>query len=190
MSIYYIVYRYNTKNQLNKKITYTFPVFLLGASQNFTDDNKHEDKQLCLYFLCVLGASSCHPKRQHTSRKMRKCRYIEALSNFKVFVKYILFGAFFLTFIYQKDAKFSSMKCGTIRSQKEECVIELLHMHSGTGYFVTSLPTLLVLSSGCPNESRCKSIIMSLNSASGREEFIKYRSICLLLGVMVFLCPA
>lgn len=72
----------------------------------------------------------------------------------------------------------------------EECVVVPLHVHSGIGYLVTSLPDLLVLSSGCPNESRCKSSMILLNSGSGREESIKYGSICLLFGMIVFLCPA
>lgn len=83
------------------------------------------------------------------------------------------------------------MKINAMRSYMEEnALVELLHMHSGMGYFVTSRPALLFLSSGCPMESWCKSRIILLNSASGREEFRKYGSICLLFGVMVFLWPA
>ncbi|KAK6933722.1 Tetrapyrrole methylase [Dillenia turbinata] len=52
-------------------------------------------------------------------------------------------------------------------------VVESLHMHTGAGYLVTSLSALFVLKSGCPSESRCKSFIILLNSASGREEFRK-----------------
>ena len=55
-------------------------------------------------------------------------------------------------------------------NHKEVWVRELLHIHSGIGYFVTAL---LPLSSGCPKESMCNSFMMLLNSASGREEFKK-----------------
>ena len=65
-----------------------------------------------------------------------------------------------------------------------------LHIHSGMGNLVTSLPALLVLRSGCPKASRCKSLIIWLNSDSGRESLMKYGIICLLFGVMYFLCPA
>lgn len=52
-------------------------------------------------------------------------------------------------------------------------VCKLLHIHSGTGYLVTSLPALIVLSSGCPKDSLCNSFMILLNSASGREELRK-----------------
>ena len=67
---------------------------------------------------------------------------------------------------------------------------EVLHMHSGTGYFVTSLSGLLVLNSGCPKESRWSSFTILLNSVSGRDVLRKYGNMCLLLGVISFLCPA
>lgn len=66
----------------------------------------------------------------------------------------------------------------------------LLHIHSGTGNLVTSFPALPVLSSGCPKDSWCNSCMTLLKSASEREELRKYGSICLLFGVMYFLCPA
>lgn len=79
----------------------------------------------------------------------------------------------------------------SLENQADERVVAVpLHMHSGIGYLVTSLPILLVLSSGCPMESWCSSRITFLNSASGREEFKKYGIICLLFGIIVFLCPA
>ena len=65
-----------------------------------------------------------------------------------------------------------------------------LHIHSGTGYLVTSRRGLLVLNSGCPRDSLCNSFTTLLNSASGIEGSIKYGNICLLLGVRNFLCPA
>lgn len=46
-------------------------------------------------------------------------------------------------------------------------------MHSGIGYFVTSLPALVDRSSGCPRDSLCNSLMMLLNSGSGREELRK-----------------
>lgn len=73
--------------------------------------------------------------------------------------------------------------------EAERLFVSSLHIHSGIGYFVTSLPALLVLSSGWPKESRCKSIMILLNSASGIVEFKKYETICLLFGIIVFLCP-
>lgn len=135
------------------------------------------------------NAIFCHQTLPNTiamALSMMKCGAILCSMNFKVlspktFIEFILLGVVQNFITHQVDA--SSLKNDTY-------VVVLLHMHSGIGYFVTSLPVLLVLSSGCPKESRCKPSIILLNSASGRDESIKYRSICLLFGMIVFLCPA
>lgn len=138
----------------------------------------------------LLGSDSCR-HAMHRNAELTRIRWKSSFIPKKSSFIPKLTSTIVFKHLTNQDNQLMNLMILERRSRRDGWVrVEPLHIHSGIGNLVTSLPDLPILSSGCPIDSLCNSLTILLNSTSGRDEFRKYGSMCRLFGVMFFLCPA